>query len=120
MIYIDDSYIPIVSAPQISGASDDLLHQFKKNLELEQSQTTPYTLEYYSKKKLFLRSRCFVFYFFTARCVFDWFCGRLGVHHPLNPAASEFYFVFRSLSLSEQRPRNIKPSATNGPALLSP
>jgi hypothetical protein len=30
MIYTDDSCIPTDSAPQISEASDDLLHQLKK------------------------------------------------------------------------------------------
>jgi hypothetical protein len=41
MIHTDDSCIPTAPAPQISRASDDLLHQLQKNLELEQSQTAP-------------------------------------------------------------------------------
>jgi hypothetical protein len=41
MIHTYDSYIPTAPALQISGANDDLFHQLKKILELEQSQTTP-------------------------------------------------------------------------------
>jgi hypothetical protein len=32
MIHTNDSFIPTGPAPQISGASDDLLHQLKKKI----------------------------------------------------------------------------------------
>jgi hypothetical protein len=41
MIHTDDSCIPTDSAPQISGASDDLLHQLKKKSEAEAVPNSP-------------------------------------------------------------------------------
>jgi hypothetical protein len=41
MIHTDDSCIPTDSAPQISGASDDLLHQLKKKSKAKAVPNSP-------------------------------------------------------------------------------